>query len=67
MKELSTFLNGGKEGITGHKIETFESKQYVTKIWFKLYMIHGRNLNRSWVSREVATDVQQPNIAFNSI
>ena len=36
MKELSTFLKWGKEGIIGHKIETFESKQYVTKIWCKL-------------------------------
>ena len=31
MKELSTVLKWGKEGIIGHKIETFESKQHVTK------------------------------------
>ena len=32
MKELTPFLKRDKEGIIGHKIETFESKQYVTAV-----------------------------------
>ena len=36
IKELHTFLKWGKSEIIGHKIEIFDSKQYVTRIWCKL-------------------------------